>query len=221
MNNSILSVTFSFAIFLNATATFAGQWTEVPGGAAPHPSALNGIAAVSANDIWAVGSWGQNGGRGLIEHWDGTNWSVTAVLPQGTSLRGVAGRSSSDVWAVGVNVGHTFVEHWNGRRWIVVPSPNISTYYNELDAVCIISQNDAWGVGYSISLDVGDVYILMHWDGTSWSVVKGPPADGTALSSLKAFASDDVWAVGSKLNSDQTKSTFTLHWDGTAWSEVP
>ena len=70
MNNSILSVTFSFAIFLNATATFAGQWTEVPGGAAPHPSALNGIAAVSANDIWAVGSWGQNGGRELIEHWD-------------------------------------------------------------------------------------------------------------------------------------------------------
>src|SRR6266513_2510763 len=85
MNNSILSVTFSFAIFLNATATFAGQWTEVPGGAAPHPSALNGVAVVSANDIWAVGSWGQNGGRGLIEHWDGISWSLVNGPPANSS----------------------------------------------------------------------------------------------------------------------------------------
>jgi hypothetical protein len=74
MKNSILPLILSVAIFLNAAATSAGQWTEVPGGASPHPSALNGIAAVSANDIWAVGSWGQNGGQGLIEHWDGMNW---------------------------------------------------------------------------------------------------------------------------------------------------
>ena len=142
-------MTFSFAIFLNATATFAGQWTEVPGGGAPHPSALNGIAAVSANDIWAVGSWGQNGGQGLIEHWDGTNWSVAALLPQGTLLLGVAAQSSRDVWAVGQNVAQTLVEHWNGRRWVAVPSPNGGTY-SGLQAVCVVSRNDAWAVGFSI-----------------------------------------------------------------------
>ena len=86
MKNSIVSATFSCAILLNAAATFAGQWTEVPGGAAPHPSQLLGIAVVSDNDIWAVGDWGQEGGRGLIEHWDGTNWSVATVLPFGTLL---------------------------------------------------------------------------------------------------------------------------------------
>jgi len=218
MNNSILSVTFSFAIFLNATATFAGQWTEVPGGAAPHPSALNGIAAVSANDIWAVGSWGQNGGQGLIEHWDGTNWSVAALLPQGTLLLGVAAQSSRDVWAVGQNIAQTLVEHWNGRRWVAVPSPNGGTY-SGLQAVCVVSRNDAWAVGFSIPY----VYILMHWDGISWSLVNGPPANSSALFSLKAFATDDVWAVGWKdYDGNQfTASTFTLHWDGTAWSEVP
>src|SRR6184192_541527 len=105
MNNSILSVTFSFAIFLNAAATFAGQWTEVPGGAAPHASALYGVAVVSADDIWAVGGWG--GGNAMIEHWDGTNWSVTEVQSQGPYLRGVAARSSRDVWAVGANVSQT------------------------------------------------------------------------------------------------------------------
>ena len=226
MKNSILSATFFCAILLNAAATFAGQWTEVPGGAAPHPSALFGISTVSANDIWAVGSWGQNGGRGLIEHWDGTNWSVATVLPFGTILLAVAARSSSDVWAVGSISGvgqiQTFVEHWNGQQWVVVPSPNVGTY-NWLYAVCVISRNDAWAVGYSLTLDTGDVYILMHWDGTNWSLVNGPPADSSALRSVKAFATDDVWAVGSK-DSDinqNTSSTFTVHWDGTAWSEVP
>ena len=216
-----------FAIFLSVSATFAGQWTEVPGGAAPHASDLNGVAVVSATDIWAVGQWGQGGNQGLIEHWDGTNWSVAAVQAEGISLWGVAARSSRDVWAVGNNVGQTFVEHWNGQQWVTFPSPNPSTYYNQLSAVCVISHNDAWAVGFSIGLDTGDSYILMHWDGTSWSLVKGPPAKGTAdvrsLSSLKAFATDDVWAVGSKDfdYNQNTSSTFTIHWDGTVWSEVP
>jgi hypothetical protein len=83
MKNSILSATFSFAIFLNAAATFAGQWTEVPGGAATRPSTLDGVAVVSPDDIWAVGSWGQGGARPLIEHWDGTKWSVTEVQSSG------------------------------------------------------------------------------------------------------------------------------------------
>jgi len=216
-------VTFSFAIFLNAAATFGGQWTEVPGGAAPHPSALNGVAVVSANDVWAVGSWGQNGGRGLIEHWDGTNWSVAAVLPQGTLLIGVAAQSSNDIWAVGQNVTQTLVEHWNGRQWVAVPSPNVGSAYNTLHAVCIISHNDAWAVGYSLSLGTDNVYILMHWDGTSWSLVNGPPANSSILLSVKAFATDDVWAVGYKDydNTHGTSSTFTLHWDGTTWSEIP
>ena len=100
MKNSILSATFSFAIFLNAAATFGGgQWTEVPGGAAPHSSQLYGVAVVSANDIWAVGIWG--GANGLVEHWDGTNWSVAAVQAEGSFLHGVAARSPRDVWAVG------------------------------------------------------------------------------------------------------------------------
>ena len=223
MKNSILSATFSFAIFLDAAATFGGgQWTEVPGGAAPHSSQLDCVAVVSANDIWAVGTWG--GANGLVEHWDGTNWSVAAVQAEGSSLYGVAARSSRDVWAVGSIVvpggqEHTLAEHWNGRRWAVVPSPNVGTY-NELNSVCVISHNDAWAVGNSFP---DGVYILMHWDGTSWSLVDAPPANGSALSSLKAFATDDVWAVGEKdfdVNQN-TGSTFTLHWDGATWSEVP
>ena len=53
--------------------------------------------------------------------------------------------------------------------------------------------------------------------------MNGPPANGSALFSLKAFATNDVWAVGYKDYdyNQNTSSTFTLHWDGTAWSEIP
>jgi hypothetical protein len=177
---------------------------------------------ISANDVWAVGSWGQNGGQGLIEHWDGRNWSVGAVLPQGTLLIGVAAQSSNDIWAVGQNLTQTLVEHWNGRQWVAVPSPNLGSTYNTLHAVSIISHNDAWAVGYSLSFDTGNAYILMHWNGTTWSLVNGPPANSSYLFSVKAFATDDVWAVGYKDydSTHGTSSTFTLHWDGTTWTEI-
>jgi hypothetical protein len=47
-----------------------------PGGA----STLQGIAAISVNDIWAVGSFGGTSvvpsEKTLTEHWDGTSWSI-------------------------------------------------------------------------------------------------------------------------------------------------
>src|SRR5690242_16534021 len=57
-----------------------GSWSTI---SSPNPGvgneSLYGIAAVSANDVWAVGNT-QNNGVGnpqtLIEHWDGTSWSV-------------------------------------------------------------------------------------------------------------------------------------------------
>ena len=204
---------FFFAIIVNASEILAGRWTEVPG-ANLNDSGLYDVAVVSANDVWAVGSLAT---RAQIEHWDGTSWSVVAVQPPGTLLNGVAALSSNDIWAVGQNGAHNLVEHWNGQRWVRVPSPSIGTY-DVLTAVCAISHEDASAVGYSIPF----LYSLMHWDGTSWSVVNGPPANSSALVSIKAFATDDVWAVGYKdFNSFPfTSSTFTLHWDGTDWREI-
>ena len=129
MTSLFRSAALLFTIFLSASAVFSGQWTEVPG-AGLNNSGLYGITAVSANDVWAVGGLG--GGRALIEHWDGTNWSVAAVLPRNTALTAMAALSSSDVWAVGQNGVQTLVEHWNGQRWVAVPSPNLGSTYNTL-----------------------------------------------------------------------------------------
>jgi hypothetical protein len=66
---------------------------------------LSGIAAISANDIWAVGSFPVIGGeQTLTEHWDGTSWSITASPNPGkvaNSLEGVSALGDGTVVAVG------------------------------------------------------------------------------------------------------------------------
>ena len=61
---------------------------------------LLGVAALSASDAWAVGSVPHPNGV-MIEHWNGTAWTVQATSPLDGTLFGVAAVSPSDTWAVG------------------------------------------------------------------------------------------------------------------------
>ena len=70
-------------------------------------TALYGIAAVSANDIWAVGAGNfstVSGTATLIEHWDGTSWTIVSSPDPGTAtnaLVAVTALSDGTVVAVG------------------------------------------------------------------------------------------------------------------------
>ena len=109
------------------------------------------MAAVSANDIWAVGYY-YNGfaSQTLAEHWDGTQWSVVPSPNVGTGtsvLHGVAAVGSNDVWAVGYTGTQTLAEHWNGTQWTIVGSPNVGAGSNGLLGVMVVSANDIMGGG--------------------------------------------------------------------------
>src|SRR5947209_14875409 len=61
--------------------TQSGGWTVIPSpNQGTRDNELVGIAAVSANDIWSVGSFNvgpyANSLRTLTEHWNGTSWSI-------------------------------------------------------------------------------------------------------------------------------------------------
>jgi hypothetical protein len=69
-------------------------------------SSLRGIAAISANDIWAVGTFNKStgGAATLTEHWDGMSWTIISSPNPGTasnSLFGVTALSDGTVVAVG------------------------------------------------------------------------------------------------------------------------
>src|SRR5437868_6178538 len=151
--------------------TLAEHWDGTSWSLVPTPelgtgdNILYGVAAVSANDVWAVG---QNCNQTLVEHWNGTSWSVVPSPNPGTGqnfLYGVAAVSATDVWAVGYysgRTGGTLTEHWDGTSWSVVSTPNVGT---QLKDVAAVSANDVWAVGYSGY--PSNLTLIEHWDGTS------------------------------------------------------
>src|SRR5437879_10399298 len=67
---------------------------------------FNGIAVVSASDIWAVGLYYNDSfvSQTLTERWDGTAWSIVpSPSPDGlgNELQAVTAVAANDVWAVG------------------------------------------------------------------------------------------------------------------------
>ena len=85
---------------------------------------LNAISAVSANNIWAVGSYFDSSNKqfALIEHWNGTQWNVVTSPPSATGsydLVAVKAIDTNNVWVVGTSgiIGSTtLIEHWNGSK---------------------------------------------------------------------------------------------------------
>jgi hypothetical protein len=60
---------------------------------------LNGVEAVAANDVDAVGG---DGTYPVVAHWDGTSWTlVPSPRPGGGALQAVEAVSATNLWAVG------------------------------------------------------------------------------------------------------------------------
>ncbi len=81
------------------------QWSVVP---SPNPSStlniLSAVAAVSTNDVWAVGFAPTSSTSVVIMHWNGTTWSVVPNPTSAMTLTGLAALaviSTNDIWAVG------------------------------------------------------------------------------------------------------------------------
>jgi hypothetical protein len=212
-------------LLLAASSLHASTWQSVPSpNVGTRLNQLSGVSAAGDSDVWAVGAnidpqtlrWVP-----LIEHWDGTSWSVvpTPALPEGTNLlNGVAVAASNDVWAVGQlfigSLGSSLIEHWDGTSWSVVASPNVPRVSNYLRSVTIVSPDDIWAVGYTVGN--GTTPLTMHWDGSSWRIVATPAVDDQ-LSATVAIASNDVWAFGVGV---REKHAAAMHWDGAQWNAV-
>lgn len=207
----------------NCPSPQTAYWTSVSSpNSNTSSNTLHGVAAISLNDVWAVGYY-DDPARGvrhtLTEHWNGTAWSIVpsanTALGDIDLLESVAAVASDDVWAVGfygpggVTSYQTLTEHWDGAHWSIVTSPNI-TGTNRLLSVTASAHNDVWAVGYSEFSS--NQTITEHWDGTQWSIVASPSVSSSAnqLNGVVAVSASDVWAVGSEIE----------HWDGMQWQVV-
>jgi hypothetical protein len=88
------------------------SWSIVSSPSPPSlPSSLRGMAAISANDIWAVGFFAGLGGfETLAEHWDGKSWTIISSPNPGNhsnALFGVSTLSDGTVAAIGFHQDRT------------------------------------------------------------------------------------------------------------------
>jgi hypothetical protein len=188
-------------------------------------SLLFGAAAIAANDMWAVGytaGYRLTPMRPLVEHFDGTSWSVVATptLKQASSFAGVAAVASNDVWAVGVvwDGGSTgsqpLIEHWDGTSWSVVAGPKLPPN-SSLSGVTAPAANNAWVVGTTAGSSNA---LVEHWDGKSWKIVSSRTFTDVLVSTIAADASTDVWAFGASITTGNPEA---LHFNGTTWTAMP
>jgi hypothetical protein len=205
-------------------------WVQVAGdntGPIGAQFTLSAVSAISGSDIWAVG----DNSHTLAEHWNGTRWRIVSTPNAGTGdniLNGVSGSASNDVWEVGYYMfgtwKRTLIEHWNGIRWSIVSSPNSKKRINELNGVVAISPSNAWAAGSATSGGLDQTTLILHWDGTRWTIVPSPSPGTAGLNALygvTANSANDVWAVGSFTNSGEYAQTLTVHWDGASWRVIP
>jgi hypothetical protein len=155
-----------------------GLWRVVPtfdhSQSSGEIDSLNGVAAPTASDGWAVGSWtrypDQYTLHTLVERWN-RRTGAWADVPSpdadavNSYLNGVAGASRDDVWAVGGSDRSgppytSLVEHWDGRSWSIVSG---ASFQGVLYGVTALGANDVWAVGTS---DFPGRVLIEHWDGT-------------------------------------------------------
>jgi hypothetical protein len=214
-------------------------------------SQLNVLAAVgatSASNAWAVGSRGaqspfddcqQLGGSDiraslsdrpragatdtLIEHYDGTSWTVQKSPSPGACenfLYGASATSTSDAWAAGwykngcAAAAKTLVEHYDGTKWVRLPSPNLGNGGDGFYSISADDPSDVWAVG---TYFVGTVQFgfIARYNGTSWKTWKVKHGTANALFGVKATSPTNVWAVGAYVNGPEFVQI--LHYDGTSW----
>jgi hypothetical protein len=94
----------------------------------------------------------------------------------------------------------------------------VGTFTNYLYGVDAVSANDVWAVGaYADSTGPAQTLVL-HWDGTAWTVVPSPNRGTTdnKLYGVAAVSANDAWAVGFG-----SSETLVAHWNGSVWTAVP
>lgn len=190
---------------------------------------LTGVAAISPNDIWAVGHHSSpTSSKALALHWDGKSWTPIPTLPQSNrdQLFGVAAISSNDVWAVGRSLDNSnrpraLAMHWDGSSWKLAATPQMPPgQVAQLIGVAGATPKQVWAVGWTGG--DGNTYetaLVLQWNGSEWKLMPTPSEAGTQLRGVATHSSGNAWAVGSRSASD----VLILSWNGSQWKldQVP
>lgn len=192
---------------------------------------LTGISAISANDIWAVGTQAtktnvpQSGNSfffmeaaPLVEHWDGTSWTEKklpdSLQKEGFSPSNIHALATNDVWSFNTGSSFAFTGPITIKRFLPgTPPPG--------------SINSLPIAGTPIAINTQSLASphILHWNGENWSEMQlsSDLSKHTDLQDVAVIADNDIWAVGMHTDPKAKQDDDTnviYHWDGSAWKSV-
>lgn len=236
---------------LHTILRWNGAWTVLTTATAPSVPAcsgnnetLNGVFAVSASEVWAVGdryTGGCGGGtrRPTIMRWiTGGNWTLltNATAPSVPNCASTnrnlnalymldtdSDGDADDGWAVGVRDsaatnGWTFFRWSAGANsWSRTAVTTVGTGALDLNSVYMLSTTDGWAVGNG--------GVILRWNSPTagtWNINAAPGAvTALNLNAVACFTAEDCWAVGDSASpQDDTSPPVMLHWNGSGWATV-
>jgi hypothetical protein len=165
------------------------------------------VTALAANNVYAVG---QQSGAGfpssaLIEHWNGSVWSVVSspsdpfasALPLGVTAAGstltVVGQQETDT-APYTN----YVATGTPSKLSIASTPDSGNGENDLFGVAVGADGTIWAAGWDINTTTGnhDPLVLQGANG-SWSLAFTPGLAGdSGFAAITAIPGGGLWAVG-------------------------
>jgi hypothetical protein len=162
---------------------------------APKGTVLTAVGGTSDHDVWVVGG-------GLIEHWNGSVWTVSVHTSNKIFFHGVSAFSPTNAFVVGYNDSNpssfsAVTEQWNGTSWKSVTVPELGVDRG-LSAVVAVAQNWYTAVGWETPphTDAGALPMIDRWTGTAWTVSTVPTTLRSSLNGVTALATGNLWAVG-------------------------
>ena len=206
------------AVFIGLATLTAMVAMPIRAGAAraadPIDHVLRDVAAIAADDAWAVGD-------DLLVHWDGSAWTAAGPsILRAHTFRAVAARSATDVWVAGslvvMDQNVPLLLHFDGSTWTRVHVPRHKGESAITDVVPAPG-GVVWATG-SFDLCTPDVYrrggLVYRFDGSRWSRIP-VPRRVVALSAATVSGRSGLWTVG--MIENPLDHPAALRWNGTAW----
>ncbi len=209
------------------------DWTLTPTPAITGAAASQtfGVSCASSSDCFATGSWFDSSGAELplLEHWDGTSWSIQPV-PDPT---GVLGARLFDVSCAAANactaVGEAFTltsemafsEQWDGTSWMLESTPADGRLGTALGSVSCPAAGACTAVGALLNNENGTLKTLAEfWNGSSWTIEPSISQPGNTSSALYGVSctGSTCMAVGDwNGNTSDSSGPLSELGTGTAW----
>ena len=192
------------------------KWATVTVPALPSGGGgISAVAAVSANDIWAVESAASSSSSPISA---ASNPAVARVVAASPAVKLAVARLRHAASAAAPPV----VLQWTSSAgWQQTTQQPTLAATDELNSGIAEPNGDVWFGGSAVNSANGTSPVTTEWNGTEWSAVSDLPGKASSadveVTAMTPDGTGGIWALAANENSESER---IWHLHGTTWSQV-